>query len=97
MSSLAFAFLGLRQWMPFLMLTTCDTRQSETVVISLAAASGDSFRCSERNLTVSALAWSHALLRSWSKPMVIHEVLVSIRGHVIALPLITSTVMLNSL
>ena len=30
MSSLSRAFFGLRQWMPFLTLTTCETRQSET-------------------------------------------------------------------
>src|ERR1044072_8354315 len=37
MSSLSRAFFGLRQWMPFLTLTTWLTRQSETVAISFSA------------------------------------------------------------
>src|SRR5262249_48070810 len=97
MSSLSLAFLGDRQWMPFLMLTTCETRQSDTVGISVAACSGDTLRCSARNFTVCALAWSQALLRSGSNPMVIQDFSVSMRGKSSGLPLITSTVMLNSL
>src|SRR4029078_3581504 len=80
MSSLSLLFFGLRQWMPFLMFTTCETRQSETLTIIFAAGSAERLRCSERNLIVCALACAHALFRSWSKPIVIHDFAVSIRG-----------------
>src|SRR3954467_428078 len=71
MSSLSAAFFGLRQWMPFLTLTTWDTRQSDTLAISFSAWSAGTLRCSDRNLMVCVLACAHALLRSWSNPMVI--------------------------
>src|ERR1044072_9311034 len=96
MSSLSPAFFGLRQWMPFLTLTTCDTRQSDVLAISFSACSGATLRCSERNLTVCALACAHALLRSWSNPMVIQDFCVSIDRKSSGLPLMTSTVRLRS-
>src|SRR5207248_10002967 len=96
-SSLSRAFFGLRQWMPFLTLTTCETRQSDTVGMSCAACPAATLRCDDRNVTVSALAWSQALLRSASEPMVIHDFGVSMRGKASGWPLITSIVILNSL
>src|SRR5262245_5299829 len=97
MSSLPFTFFGLMQCMPFLTFTTCETRQSDTVLISVPACDSGTLRCSARNLIVSDFAWSQDMLNSWSKPMVIQDVYVSIRGQLSVLPLITSTVMLNSL
>src|SRR6476619_7169791 len=76
-SSLSLLFFGLRQWMPFLMFTTCETRQSEMLAISFSACSPETPRCSERNLIVCAFACAHALFRSWSKPIVLHHFAVS--------------------
>src|SRR5262249_54434449 len=95
--SLSRVFLGLRQWIPFLMFTTCETRQSETFAISFSACSAETPRCSERNLIVWAFACAHALFMSWSNPIVIQDFAVSIRGKSRGLPFTTSTVMLNSL
>src|SRR5678815_5779335 len=92
MSSLSRAFFGLRQWMPFLTLTTCETRQSDTLAISFSASAADTLRCSTRNLTVCSLVCAQALLRSASKPIVIQDFGVSMRGKSSGLPLITSTV-----
>ena len=36
--------------MPFLTLTTCETRQSETLVISFSACSAETLRCSDEKL-----------------------------------------------
>ena len=46
---------------------------------------------------VCALACAQALFKSWSKPMVIQDFAVSMRGKSSGLPLMTSTVMLSSL
>ena len=83
--------------MPFLMLTTCETLQSETLVISFSASTAEMPRCSDRNLTVCALACAQALFRSWSNPIVIQDFSVSMRGKSSGLPFTTSTVMLSSL
>ena len=83
--------------MPFLMFTTCETRQSETMAINFSASAAETPRCSERNLMVCVLACAQALFISWSNPIVIHDFGVSMRGKSSGLPLTTSTVMLSSL
>src|SRR5262249_8682611 len=90
-------FFGLRQWMPFLILTTWVTRQSETLAINVSACPADIERCSDRSLAVCVFACVHALFRSGSNPIVVHDLVVSIARKSSGLPLTTSTVMLSSL
>src|SRR5207248_6692995 len=94
-SSLSRAFFGLRQWIPFLTLTTCDTRQSETVGMSFSACSAEMPRTSLSSLIVCDLVCAHALFKSWSKHMLIQDLVVSMRGKSSGLPLMSSNVMLN--